>query len=74
VKRKRYTPIQITDGSWYRVKGYTHSQCCGCALVHKEEFKLENGELYFRVTVDEKETEAQRTALGIKVIRADKGQ
>jgi len=69
VKGKRYTPVQITDGSWYRVKGYTHSQCCGCALVHKEEFKLENGELFFRVTVDHKETEIQRRTLGIIVCR-----
>jgi hypothetical protein len=71
MKRKAYQPVQINDGSWYRVKGYTHSQCCGCGLVHKEEFKLENGELYFRVTVDEKETAAQRAALGITVTRKD---
>ena len=70
MKRKKYTPVQITDGSWYRVKGYTHSQCCDCGLVHKEDFKLENGELFFRTSVDAKETEAQRAALGIKVVRA----
>jgi hypothetical protein len=66
-RKKPYTPIQIEEGKWYRVKGYTHSQCCDCGLVHKEEFKLENGELFFRTTRDEKETAAQRAKLGLAI-------
>ena len=65
--RSSYRPVQIADGSWYRVKGYTHSQCCDCGLVHAEEFKIENGELFFRTQRDDKETAKQRAALGIRI-------
>lgn len=76
MKRKRpakYVAVQAQEGVWYRAKGYNHTQCCDCALVHREEFKMEDGQLFWRAIRDDKETEAQRAALGIKVIRADKG-
>jgi hypothetical protein len=68
-KKEKYTPVQITDGEWYRSAGYTHTECCDCALVHKEEMQLVNGHLEFRVTVDQKKTKQRRKELGIFVTR-----
>jgi len=73
-KKDKYTPVQIEDGKWYRVRGYTHTECCDCALVHKEEFRLEDGHLEWRATRDDKSTDARRKELGIKVNRAAKSE
>lgn len=71
MKRKdKYTPVQIEDGKWYRVRGYTHTECCDCALVHKEEFRLSDGHLEWRAIRDDKATQNRRKDLGIKVTRA----
>ena len=72
-KRKdKYVPVQIEDGKWYRVKGYTHSECCDCALAHIEEYRLVDGHLGWRASRDDKATKARRKELGIKVSRATK--
>lgn len=71
-KTKDYTPIQIEDGKWYRLRGYTHSECCDCALVHLEEYRLVDGHLEWRAVRDDKATNARRKELGIKVTRAAK--
>lgn len=69
-KQDKYIPVQIEDGKWYRVRGYTHSECCDCALVHKEEYRLVDGHLEWRASRDDKATNARRKKLGIKVHRA----
>jgi Zn-finger protein len=69
-KKDKYTPVQIEDGKWYRVRGYTHTECCDCALVHKEEFRMVDGHLEWRATRDDKATDKRRKELGIKVDRA----
>ena len=69
-KKDKYVPVQIEDGKWYRVRGYTHSECCVCALVHKEEYRLVDGHLEWRASRDDKKTNARRKKLGIKVNRA----
>lgn len=69
-KKDKYIPVQIEDGKWYRVRGYTHSECCDCALVHKEEYRLVDGHLEWRASRDDKATNARRKKLGIKVHRA----
>lgn len=69
-KKDKYVPVQIEDGKWYRVRGYTHSECCDCALVHKEEYRLVDGHLEWRASRDDKATNARRKKLGIKVHRA----
>lgn len=69
-KQDKYIPVQIEDGKWYRVRGYTHSECCDCALVHKEEYRLVDGHLEWRASRDDKATNARRKKLGIKVSRA----
>ncbi len=61
--------VQIFDGAWYRIKGYTHTECCDCALVHKEEIRLVDGHLEWRAMRDDKETDRRRKELGIKVTR-----
>ncbi len=37
---------ELSDGEWTnpKIQGYKH-QCCDCGLVHKMDFKLEDGEL-----------------------------
>lgn len=67
--KTEYKAIQIEDGKWYRQSGYTHTECCDCGLVHKEEYRLVNGHLEWRTVRDDKKTEERRKELGIKVIR-----
>jgi transcription initiation factor TFIIIB Brf1 subunit/transcription initiation factor TFIIB len=67
---KKMTVVQMEEGKWYRVRGYTHTECCDCALVHKEEIRLVDGHLEWRAFRDDKETDKRRKSLGIKVTRA----
>lgn len=68
-KREKYVPVQIEDGKWYRMRGYTHTECCDCALVHKEEFRVVDGHIEWRAVRDDKATEKRRKELGIKIIK-----
>jgi hypothetical protein len=68
-KDNRYKAVQIIDGTWYRIKGYTHAECCDCALVHKEKYRLVDGQLEWMAERDDEATKARRKELGIKVIR-----
>ena len=61
--------IQMYEGKWYRVKGYNYTECCDCALIHKEAFRLVDGSLEWSGTRDDKLTEERRKELGIKVTR-----
>lgn len=61
--------IQIYDGNWYALGGYTHQVCCDCGLVHAIEHKLEKGRIFERVKVDAKATAAERKKHGITVKR-----
>lgn len=72
-KKDKYIPVQVIDGTWYRVRGYTHSECCDCALVHKEEMRLVDGHLEWRAMRDDAQTNKRRKQLGIKVINENKG-
>lgn len=66
-KREKYIPVQMEDGKWYRMRGYTHTECCDCALIHKEEFRILDGHLEWRAIRDDKATEKRRKELGIKL-------
>jgi Zn-finger protein len=68
-KREKYIPVQIEDGKWYRMKGYTHTECCDCALVHKEEFRVVDGHIEWKAVRDDKATEKRRKELGIKITK-----
>lgn len=63
----KYIPVQTYEGSWYRVKGYTHTECCDCALIHKEQYRLVDGHLEWMASVDREATAKRRKELGIKV-------
>jgi hypothetical protein len=67
--QKKMTVIQMEDGKWYKVKGYTHTECCDCALVHKERFRIVDGGLEWSGIRDDKLTAERRKELGIKVTR-----
>jgi hypothetical protein len=67
--KKKIPTVQMYDGVWYRVKGYTHTECCDCALVHKEQYRLVDGHLEWAAVRDDKRTEERRKELGIKVTR-----
>jgi len=67
--KKKVPVIQMEDGKWYRVKGYTHTECCDCALVHKEQFRIVDGSLEWSAVRDDKMTEERRKELGIKLTR-----
>ena len=68
-KREKYIPVQIEDGKWYRMRGYTHTECCDCALVHKEEFRVVDGHIEWRAVRDDKATEKRRKELGIRITK-----
>jgi hypothetical protein len=51
------------------VKGYTFTECCDCALTHKEQFRLVDGQLEWSAVRDDKRTDERRKELGIKVNR-----
>ena len=68
-KREKYIPVQIEDGKWYRMKGYTHTECCDCALVHKEEFRVIDGHIEWKAVRDDKATEKRRKELGIRITK-----
>ena len=69
-KKQKYTFVQIEDGKWYRMAGYTHTECCDCGLVHKEEYRIKDGHLEWRAWRDDERTEERRNELKIKVNRA----
>ena len=65
---KKDEPIQIWDGVWYATpfgKPPHTLECCDCGLVHDIEYKVENGRMWERLTVNKKETNAARKRRGI---------
>jgi transcription initiation factor TFIIIB Brf1 subunit/transcription initiation factor TFIIB len=68
-RKVKYTPVQIAEGKWYRIRGYTHHECCDCGLVHKEEYRMNDGHVEWRAMRDDAQTAKRRKELGIKVSR-----
>ena len=67
--RKKPEPQQIHEGVWYVVAhggSPCTEECCDCGLVHDQEWKIENGRIYFRYSRNEKATRAARKRRGIK--------
>lgn len=54
---------QLFDGQWARPKhrGFLE-QCCHCGLVHRVDYRIVNGHVEFRATVDKRRTAAARRA------------
>ena len=66
---KKIPVVQMHEGSWYRVKGYTYTECCDCALTHKEEYRLVDGHLEWKAVLAPDRTDKRRKELGITVKR-----
>lgn len=66
---KKVPPQQIFDGVWYAVNHGGEppffEECCDCGLTHQQEWKIDNGRIYFRYAVDQKATAAARKRRGI---------
>lgn len=73
-RKPRYVSIQIEENVWHALIDYDRSECCDCCLVHREEFKLESGRIFWRTRVDRRQTAIQRKKYGIKVMRGNKSQ
>jgi hypothetical protein len=60
-KRTKYH--QVIDGEWVRpaARGFKE-QCCGCGLVHRTDYRVVDGAVEFRATVDARATAAVRRA------------
>jgi len=54
--------VQINDGSWYLLSDYTRDVCCDCSLVHDVDYKIENGKILVKTTVNRRETNKLRKA------------
>jgi len=53
--------IQLVDGEWFApVRRGFKEQCCGCGLVHIVDYRIVDGAIQFRATVDARATAAAR--------------
>ena len=67
-------PIQMYEGTWYRLDSPEITECCACGLVHHTEYMFENGRMLWRSKTDPKATRAARKRLGIKIVKASPGR
>jgi hypothetical protein len=70
VAHEPYRSVQIEPGKWYALLDYDRSECCDCGCVHVDEFKLENGRIFYRTRVDRRQTAIQRKKYGITITRS----
>lgn len=55
MSRQKYD--QVYEGDWVRINKSGHKiACCGCGLVHKFKFKIENGKLFLKAYRDNRAT------------------
>lgn len=69
MSRKRLVSVQVQEGRWYALGAFDHDECCDCSLIHKTEYRLDKGRLFFRTWRDDAATKRARRALGITVTR-----
>lgn len=69
-RRAQYDISQTYDGFW-RTPPLRHfyRACCDCGLVHREEFRIRDGRVQYRVWRDEGETELERRRTGKRAAR-----
>lgn len=65
-KQSKNKYAQAYDGEWMRIpwKGF-REQCCQCALIHVVDYRVVDGKLEFRCTVDKRATTAARKGYGM---------
>lgn len=69
---EQYNISQTIDGEWRTPPlEYFYRACCDCGLVHKEEYRIQDGRVQYRVTRDREETrlERARTGKGGKIVQ-----
>ena len=57
--------VQIEEGVWYKIafgKAPWYEECCGCSLVHRTDFKVDDGIFWVKYTVDKRRTNKARKA------------
>lgn len=65
----KYDISQTIDGQWRTpTRKNFYRACCDCGLVHREEYRVRNGRVQYRVWRDEMETGRERRQI---VRRAD---
>jgi len=58
---------QIVEGEWFRPTKRGHiNQCCGCALTHVIDYRIVDGQIQFRVKIDNRKTAASRRKFKFK--------
>jgi len=60
--KKQNQSQQLWSGSWYKIDDSYWHECCYCSTIHAVDFKLEQGRILMRWTVNEKQTELAREA------------
>lgn len=72
MSRLRYD--QLLDGEWMTPvrKGF-QEQCCGCGLVHVVDYRIVDGKIQFRATVDNRATAAARRKFKSRRKRIESG-
>lgn len=56
-----YNIIQTYDGKWMTpTRKNFYRSCCDCGLVHREEYRVRNGKVQYRVWRDRAETRKER--------------
>ena len=60
-KREKTEYYQVTDGEWIVMpwRGYKE-MCCHCSLVHKTDYKVIEGRLWAKSSVDHRATNGAR--------------
>jgi len=58
------------EGEWVQpIEGGYKMECCDCGLVHKINFRIENGKVQFQVFRDNRATGQKRRHRNIKIER-----
>jgi hypothetical protein len=60
-RKKKADYYHVTDGEWVQpaTRGFKE-QCCSCGLVHRVDYRIKDGKIQFRATVDGRATGGAR--------------
>lgn len=66
LRKGRREYAQAYDGEWMPIpwRGF-REQCCECALIHVVDYRVVNGTLEFRCSIDKRATTAARKGYGM---------
>ena len=58
--------IQVEEDKWYHFTRKDGLICCHCSLVHELQLKIEDGKIYIKFKVNDKETALRRRGKEVK--------